>query len=67
MKRREFIALIGGAAARLPFAARAQQAMPVIGFPPAVGSLAQVSRTRDWIQALTAWEAGFVEGQNVAM
>jgi putative tryptophan/tyrosine transport system substrate-binding protein len=65
MRRRDFITLLGGAAAAWPVAAGAQQTMPVIGVLGGGSAAAGAHLSNRLRQGLA--EAGFVDGRNVAI
>ena len=60
MKRREFITLLGGAAAAWPLVARAQQGAKI----PRIGIIDDAPMWQTFRQALR--ELGYIEGQNIA-
>jgi putative ABC transport system substrate-binding protein len=66
MRRREFITLVGSVAASWPVAARAQQAaLPIIGYLSSLDPQSTSNLVAEFRKGLS--EAGYVEGQNVAI
>jgi ABC-type uncharacterized transport system substrate-binding protein len=67
VKRREFITLLGGAAAAWPFAARAQQPgkLPTVGLLVGTTLLVESPRVAAFVQRLR--ELGWIEGRTVAI
>jgi putative tryptophan/tyrosine transport system substrate-binding protein len=63
MRRREFIRLLGGAAAVWPLGARGQQTSPVVGFLNAASPKAYARELAAFLKGLG--ETGFVEGRNL--
>jgi putative ABC transport system substrate-binding protein len=65
MRRREFITLVGGAAAVWPLSARAQQALPVVGFLGSDSPELYAGRLRTFRRGLK--DAGYIESENVVI
>jgi putative ABC transport system substrate-binding protein len=66
MRRREFVSLLGGAAAAWPLPASAQQpAMPVVGFLNLTSPQTSVDQLRAFRQGLK--DTGHIEGENVTI
>jgi putative ABC transport system substrate-binding protein len=67
LKRREFISLLGGAAAAWPLAARAQQTgkLPIVGYLGVTTAAAQNRVTSAFVQRMR--ELGWIEGRTVAI
>jgi putative ABC transport system substrate-binding protein len=66
MRRREFIAFVGGAAAAWPLAAHAQQpTLPVVGVVSGQSPHSDARNATAFYKGLS--ESGYVDGQNVAV
>ena len=64
MRRRDFVTLVGGAAA-WPFASSAQQAVPVVGYLSGRSTNSEGPLRTPFLKALEG--AGFIVGQNVVI